>query len=113
MEPENEESDLEIDSDDSLNIGSSEEINLPQLIKAFDEGQAVFRDSVFLPPTSPPPTTADCVPAPATTTVSFVPDEADNIRTIPTVRVKNTPKRPQKRKKSFVGFFHKFNFEHF
>lgn len=67
MEPENEESDLEIDSDDSLNIGSSEEINLPQLIKAFDEEQAVFRDSVFLPPTLLPPTLTDCAPTPATT----------------------------------------------
>lgn len=84
---------------------TQKEINLSQLIKNFDEEQAVFRDSVFLPPTSPPPTTADCLPAPATTTVCFVPDEADSIRTIPTVRVKNTPKRPQKRKKILCWFF--------
>ena len=66
----------------------------------FDVKQAVFRDSVFLPPTSLLPTTADCIPAPATTTVSLAPDEAYSVRTIPTVTVKNTPKHPQKRKKS-------------
>ena len=47
-----------------------------------------------------PLTTTDCVPAPATTAVSFVPDEADSISAISTVTVKNTPKRPQKQKKS-------------
>ena len=67
MESDNEESDLEIDSDDSLNEDSTEEIKLPQLIKDFDEEQALFRDSVFLPPTSLFPITADFVPAPATT----------------------------------------------
>ena len=81
-----------------MNEDSSEEINLPQLIKNFDEEQAVLRDSVFLPPTSSQPTTADCTPALATTAVSFLPDEADSIRTIPTVTLKNTPKRTQKRK---------------
>ena len=79
---------LEIDSDDSLNEDSSEEISLPQVIKRIDEEQVVFRDLMFLPPTSSPPTTADCVPAPARTTVSFVPDESGSIRTIPTVTVK-------------------------
>ena len=100
LKSDSEESDLEIDSDDSLNEDSSEAINLPQLIKNFDEEQAVFRNSLFLPPTSLAPTTADCVPAPATTAVSFIPDEAGSVRTIPTVMVKNTPKRPQKRRKS-------------
>ena len=48
-----------------------------------------------------PPTTTDCVAAPATTTVSFIPDEVDNVKTIPTVTVKSTPKRPHNRKKSY------------
>ena len=65
---------LELDNEES-----DLEINLPQLIKTCDEEQAVFKDSVFLPPTSSSPTTADCVPAPATTTISFVPDEGDSI----------------------------------
>ena len=84
MESDNEDSDLKIDSDDSLNEDSYYEINLLQLIKNFDEEQAVFRDSVFLPPTSLPPNTADCVPALALTTVSFDPDETDSISTMPT-----------------------------
>ena len=54
---------------------------------------------MLLPPTSPLPTTADYVPAPALTTISFFPDETNCIRTIPTVTVKNTPKCPQKRNK--------------
>ena len=37
MESDNEENDLEIDPDDSLNKDSSEELNLPQLIKNFNE----------------------------------------------------------------------------
>ena len=69
LESDNEESDLKIDSDDSLNKDNSEKINSPQLIKHFDEEQAVLRDSVFLAPKSPPPTTTDCVQAPATTAV--------------------------------------------
>ena len=87
LKPDNEESDLENDSDGSLNEDSTVEINLPQLIKHFDEEQAVFRDSVFLPPTSPPDTTADCVAAPATTTVSIAPDEVDSIKSLPTITV--------------------------
>ena len=59
---------------------------------------------MFLPPTLLLPTTADCVPGPAATTVSFVPDEADSMRTIPTVTVKNTPKCPQKQKNIFYFF---------
>ena len=58
---------------------------------------------MFLPPTSLPLTTADCAPASATTTISYVPDEADIIKTTPTVTVKNTPKHPQKRKKSVTA----------
>ena len=121
QESDNEESYLKIDSDDSLNEHSSEKINLPELIKNFDEEQAVFRNSVFLPPTLPTPTTAYCVLAPATTEISFVPDEADSVSTISTVTVKSTPKRPQKRKKSattvtnyyfLLDFFHEYNFEH-
>ena len=109
QESDNEESYLKIDSDDSLNEHSSEKINLPELIKNFDEEQAVFRNSVFLPPTLP------------TTEISFVPDEADSVSTISTVTVKSTPKRPQKRKKSattvtnyyfLLDFFHEYNFEH-
>ena len=69
---------LEIDSDDSLNEDSSEEISLEEV---------VFRDLVFLPPRSSLPTTAECVPAPARTTVSFAPDESGSIRTIPAVAV--------------------------
>ena len=76
LESDNERSDLEINSDGSLNENSSEEIKLPQLIKNFDEERAVFRDSVFLPPTSPPPTTEDYVAAQkrkksATTTTNY------------------------------------------
>ena len=78
---------LEIDSDDSLNEDSSEEISLPQIIKRIEEEKVVFRDLVFLPPRSSLPTTADCVPAPARTTVSFAPDESGSIRTVPTVTV--------------------------
>ena len=78
---------MENDSDDPLNEDSAVEINLPRLIKTFDEEQAVFRDSVFVPPTSPPDTTADCVAAPATTTVSIAPDEVDSIKSMPTITV--------------------------
>ena len=46
---------------------------------------------MFLPPTSLPPTTADYIPDPSTATVSFVPDEADIIRAILTVTIKNAP----------------------
>ena len=49
------ESDLEIDFDDSLIEDSSEEICLPQIIKNFDEEQAVFRDSMSLLPSLLPP----------------------------------------------------------
>ena len=59
LESDDKESDMEIDSDNSLSGDNSKEINLSQLIKNFDEKQAVFRDSAFLPATSPPPTTAD------------------------------------------------------
>ena len=90
LESYNEESDLEIDSSDALNEDSSKEINLSHLIKSFNEEQAVFKDSVFLSQTSLLPTTADCLPDPATTTVSIVPDEVDSITTISTVTVKNT-----------------------
>ena len=38
------------------------------------------------------------IPAPATSTVSFVSDETDSRRIIPTFTFKNTPKRLQKRK---------------
>ena len=73
---------------------------MPQLIKNLDEEQTVLKNSLFLPSKALPPTTTDCVPVPATTAVSFVPDEADSINTIPTVTVKNTPKRPQQQKMS-------------
>ena len=46
---------------------------------------------MFPPPTSLPPTTADYIPDPSTATVSFVPDEADIIRAIPTFTIKNAP----------------------
>lgn len=62
---------------------------MPQLIKSFDEEQAACKDLLFLPPTALPSTTTDCVPNPKTTTVYFVPGEADSARNIPTV--KNTP----------------------
>ena len=39
LKSDSEEGDLEIDSNDSLNEDSSEVINLPQLIKNFDEEQ--------------------------------------------------------------------------
>ena len=68
------ESDLEIDFDDSLIEDSSEEICLPQIIKNFDEEQAVFRDSMSLLPALLPP--------------------------------------HRRKLLFFVGFFHKFNFEH-
>ena len=42
LEPDNEESGLGIDSDDSLNEDSSDEINLLQLIKNFDEEQILL-----------------------------------------------------------------------
>ena len=91
LESDNEGSDLGVDSNDSLNEDSSEKINLLQLTLSFDEKQAVFKHSVFLPPMQLPPNKADCVPDPATATVSFVRDEADSIRTTHTVIVKNTP----------------------
>ena len=50
------ESDLEIDFEyDSLIEDSSEEICLLQIIKNFDEEQAVFRDSMSLLPSLLPP----------------------------------------------------------
>ena len=103
LESDNEESDLEIDSKDSLNEDSSKEINLPQLIKNFDEEKAVLIDSVFLTPTLLLHA-ADCIPAPATTTFFFVPKFS-----------KTSPKRICHHYKLlfFIEFFHKFNFEHF
>ena len=58
-------------------------------MRNFDQEQSVFRDSVFLPPTSPLPTTADCVTAAGTTTISFVPDEVHSISAIPAITVKS------------------------
>ena len=72
---------------------------------------------MVLPPASPLCTTADFVPTPATTTVSFLPDKPDSIRTITTVTVKihqnihrNEKYLPPHREKLlvFVGVFHKF-----
>ena len=70
---------------------------------------------MFLTPTSLPPTTAECIPDPATATVSFVPDEADIIIAIPTVTIENAHNLPSDQYKLlfFVGFFHKFYFQHF
>ena len=51
----NEENDLEINSDNSFNEDCSEKINLLQLIKKFDDEQAVFKDVMFLPSCCRPP----------------------------------------------------------